>query len=381
MPGRGSLLRPALRAELRVRLHFGAAILAEFFGLDGRPTFGAELGVLLQGRVAFGTGGAHPRPPGFVLQHFPIFLRHLGMRPDLLGGAAGLRGGHLHAHVRRAILAKAARLIPATLPTDPRRAARTLDKVWLDLLDGLHEGLVPGLLPTGGPGALAQVRGPAEHASEQTGSRVQRPRDVPQRPGLELGLVAVSAPVALKFELKTAVRGMVGVITGEFDRVHVCVPRPYCGVSPSAAGNVMLQLRDHELLIVHHLLQRVADRNDADEFPFFIDGQVADVFVDHNGDAFVQRLAALHVKDFGGHDLGHLRLAGGASLQVQPADAVALGQDAGHFAIVDDQYRAGVLLGHQFEGFKHRRVGTDRPDFVALLADHLSDCDHTSLLW
>ncbi|MCZ7549382.1 MAG: hypothetical protein M5U11_09600 [Anaerolineales bacterium] len=35
-----------------------------------------------------------------------------------------------------------------------------MDKVWLDLLDGLHEGLVPGLLPTGGPGALAQVRGP-----------------------------------------------------------------------------------------------------------------------------------------------------------------------------------------------------------------------------
>jgi len=52
-----------------------------------------------------------------------VLLRHLGVRPHLLDGLVRLRGGHLDAEVRRALLAEALLLVPALLAAHPGAAA------------------------------------------------------------------------------------------------------------------------------------------------------------------------------------------------------------------------------------------------------------------
>src|SRR5450830_1259406 len=108
----------------------------------------AELGVRLLWRAALGARGDDALTP-VLLGEVLVFLAHLGVRPHLFHRLVGLRRGHLDAEVGGALLAEALLLVPALLAAHPGAAARALHELGADLLGGLDEGLVTGLLPGG----------------------------------------------------------------------------------------------------------------------------------------------------------------------------------------------------------------------------------------
>ena len=70
---------------------------------------------------------------------------------------------------------------------------------------------------------------------------------------------------------------------------------------------------------------------------------------------------------------------GGPALQIQLANAIALRKDARHLVAGHDHDGADVLFGHQFEGLEHVRIGLNRKDPAALLADQVTGVVHASI--
>ena len=210
-------LRPALRAELCIRQQLAAALGAELLALELRPAFGAEFGVVRQRRFAVRTGGPHPLAPALLLEHLPVFLRHLRVGPDLLHRAAALSGGHLHAQVGGAFFAQALFVVPAALAAHPVRAARALDEVWFQLFHRRGKSVVVGLFPGGRAHALGQVGGLTEDPAEQAVGGVHHVGHRAGDRGLEAGAITACAAVAVELKLETLVGGEVGIVASELD--------------------------------------------------------------------------------------------------------------------------------------------------------------------
>ena len=67
---------------------------------------------------------------------------------------------------------------------------------------------------------MRHVGGAVEDAAEQAAGRVEHIGNVARGIGLELGLIAVAAPVTVKLKLKTVVVALIVMVAGELNQRH-----------------------------------------------------------------------------------------------------------------------------------------------------------------
>jgi hypothetical protein len=128
-----------------------------------------------------------------------------------------------------------------------------------------------------------------------------------------------------------------------------------------AAGDVILQAANGDFLVRDDGFDEVADADDADEFVLFKDREMADVFVSHQGHAFLDGVIGADKEDLRGHEIGDGGSFRGKTLEDDFPGVVALREDANQFAIVYDRQGADLFMRHEFEGVVGGGFGTDCP--------------------
>lgn len=138
----------------------------------------------------------------------------------MIHGGLHLRGRKFRLDIRRALVAQRALLIPADVSADPLRALGTLPEIRLGFLDRLAKRFVMARsLHRAFDFVRAGARLP-QNASKEPARGAQRARRKARHRGLELRFESVAATVAEKLKLKTLIRGMVRVVSGELDEGH-----------------------------------------------------------------------------------------------------------------------------------------------------------------
>src|SRR5690606_37137325 len=141
--------------------------------------------------------------------------------------------------------------------------------------------------------------------------------------------------------------------------------------SAQLAGDVGLELLDQELLLRHHGLHDVPDRDEAAQAAGVEHGQVAHAAVGHQAHAVGHRLLGSDGHDLARHDRADAQLPRGVPVEDDLAGVVALGEDPRDRAGVGDDERPDVVLGHDLQRPEHRVVGGDRVHGGALVLQQL----------
>lgn len=155
------LLRPTLGAEFCACFHFCAAVLAEFFGGEGLAALLTEFSSA-RFRAAVRTSrydGLFEGVGGNVIHGVGFFLRIAYCRLHL-------NGGHLFLHVRRAIFAKRALVVPA-IAIHPFATAFAFVEVRLGFLHGFGKSVIVRLFPSRRTDSARHVCGFPQHAAKE----------------------------------------------------------------------------------------------------------------------------------------------------------------------------------------------------------------------
>src|SRR5690606_6019112 len=105
----------------------------------------------------------------------------------------------------------------------------------------------------------------------------------------------------------------------------------------SSSGDILLQMLDYIPLFFDHEADDVADGDDADDTIAFHNGQVADVFVGHEGHALFYRVVLRYRDRVGGHEFADRYFAGMLPFQDVLSRIIPLRENTYECILIDNQ--------------------------------------------